>query len=298
MRVLAGNFVINISEERTIKGQVICARNGVFQVECDNEILELRARGKLKLFKKEILTGDYIEVSKGTIVNVYPRSSRFDRPKVANIEYLIIVLCDKPNADYLILDKLLLSAAYADVECAVVVNKIDIGHKTLDYLKSEYPFVENLFAVSASKNIGIEALKNFLKGKLVGVAGQSAVGKTTLINCLTGSRYSTGDLSTKTQRGKHTTTFSKIIRTDDFSVVDTPGFSELYADVKPEDVANSFQPYDEFIGKCRFSDCTHINEPDCAVKKAVEQGHLSKERYERYKIIYNEILSEHKKQYD
>lgn len=261
-------------------------------------MLDFHARGKIKFGKNEVLTGDFVEISDGAITKVYPRFSRFARPNVANVECLIIVLCDKPSPDYLILDKLLLSATYAEVDYAVVVNKSDQSNECYNYLTREYPFLKYLFCVSAENGNGINELKDFIHGKLVVFAGQSAVGKTSLINRLTDSNCLTGKLSRKTERGKHTTTYSKIIRTERFSVVDTPGFSELYADVKPEDVPTNFQPYDEYINDCKFCDCTHIDEPECAVKSAVESGFLSKERYERYKIIYKEILAEYKNRYD
>lgn len=233
----------------------------------------------------------------GAIVRVYPRFSRFSRPNIANVECLVIVICDKPQPDFLILDKLLLSAHYADIEYAVVVNKTDLGSSCLDYIEREYPFLNNLFSVSAQSGDGIEKLKDFLRGKSVAFAGQSAVGKTSLINRLTGSSFLTGKLSNKSGRGKHTTTYSKILRSEYFSVFDTPGFSELYADIVPLDIPTNFQPFEEYVGECRFCDCTHIDEPDCAVKNAVENGLLSDDRYERYKIIYKEALVEYKKRY-
>ena len=213
------------------------------------------------------------------------------------MECLVIVICDKPAPDFLILDKLLLSAHYADIEYAVVVNKSDLGSDCLNYIEREYPFLENLFFVSAESGDGINSLKDFLYGKSVAFAGQSAVGKTSLINRLTGSSYLTGKLSNKSGRGRHTTTYSKLLRAESFSVFDTPGFSELYADIQPFDVPLNFQPYEKIAENCKFCDCTHIDEPDCAVKYAVENGMLSSDRYERYKAIYKEVMTEYKKRY-
>lgn len=219
------------------------------------------------------------------------------RPNIANVDCLIIVVCDKPLPDFLILDKLLLSANYADVECAVVVNKIDLAGDCAEVIGREYPFLNNFFTVSAETGEGIPKLKDFLYGKSVAFAGQSAVGKTSLINRLTGSSFLTGKLSERSGRGRHTTTYSRLLFADDFSLFDTPGFAELYADVHPADVPQNFQPYDRFADKCRFCDCTHTSEPDCAVRTAVENGVLSASRYERYKTIYKEVLMEYKKRY-
>ena len=260
-------------------------------------VFDITARGKIKYGKNDILTGDFVEVENGAITRVYPRFSRFTRPNIANVECLVIVICDKPAPDFLILDKLLLSANYADIEYAVVVNKSDISNECYNYIEKEYPFLRNLFSVSAESGSGIKKLKEFLSGKSVAFAGQSAVGKTSLINKLTGSSFLTGKLSNKSGRGRHTTTYSKILRTELFSIFDTPGFSEIYADVTPFDAPLNFQPYEEYADYCRFGDCTHMDEPDCAVKAAVESGILSADRYARYRIIYNEVLTEYKNRY-
>jgi len=272
-------------------------RSASYTVECEGEVFDIFARGKIKYAKGEILTGDYVEVCNGAITKVYPRFSRFLRPNIANVDCLVIVICDKPLPDYMILDKLLLSAHYADIEYAVVVNKSDLKGGCYDYIAREYPFLRNLFLVSAESGAGITELKAFLYGKNVAFAGQSAVGKTSLINALTGSAFLTGKLSDRNGRGRHTTTYSKLLRAENFSVFDTAGFSELYADVHPSDVPMNFQPYEEYSSGCKFCDCTHIDEPDCAVKTAVEGGRLSSDRYERYRAIYKEVVAEYKNRY-
>lgn len=219
------------------------------------------------------------------------------RPNIANLECLVILISDYPAPDYLILDKLILSAAYADIECAIVVNKSDLGCQTFNYIQKEYPFIKNLFHVSSVSGEGIAELKNYLKQKSVAFAGQSAVGKTSVINALTGNDFLTGELSRKTERGRHTTTYSRIIRSGDFSVYDTPGFSELGVDITPQDAAANYPPFEDYLGKCKFFDCLHTDEPDCAVKIAVENREISADRYERYKIISKEICTEYKNKY-
>lgn len=283
-----------------IKGQIICARKGRYTIELSNgEIIQTGARGKIKYNKDELLTGDYVYVDDELIVERLPRFSRFTRPNIANLQCLVIVISDPPKPDYLILDKLLLAANYNDIEYALVVNKTDLGLSVYDYIKKDYPFISNLFAVSLHNNDGIDELLQFIKGKSVAFAGQSAVGKTSLLNKLTHNAYQTGDISDKTQRGKHTTTYSRIVKTEDFSLFDTPGFSELSVDISPENVASNFPPYDKYLGKCKFPDCTHISEPECSVLADINSKVLSDARHKRYNEIYKTIKAEYKnRKYD
>lgn len=279
-----------------IKGQIICARKGRYTIELSNgEVIQTGARGKIKYNKDELLTGDYVYLDDELIVERLPRVSRFMRPNIANLQCLVIVISDPPKPDYLILDKLLLAANYNDIEYALVVNKTDLGLSVYDYIKKDYPFISNLFAVSLHNNDGIDELLQFIKGKSVAFAGQSAVGKTSLLNKLTHNTYLTGDISDKTQRGKHTTTYSRIVKTEDFSLFDTPGFSELSVDISPENVASNFPPYDKYLGKCKFPDCTHISEPECSVLADINSKILSDERHKRYNEIYKTIKAEYKK---
>lgn len=283
-----------------IKGQIICARKGRYTIELsDGEIIQTGARGKIKYNKDELLTGDYVYVEDGLIIERLPRFSRFTRPNIANLQCLVIVISDPPKPDYLILDKLLLAASYNDIEYALVVNKTDLGLAVYDYIKKDYSFISNLFALSLQNNEGVAELLQFIKGKNVAFVGQSAVGKTSLLNKLTHNTYQTGEISDKTQRGKHTTTYSRIVKTEDFSLFDTPGFSELSVDISPEDVASNFPPYEKYLGKCKFLDCTHINEPECAVLADVNSHLLSVERHTRYNEIYKSIKAEYKnRKYD
>lgn len=287
-----------MQEERKIKGQVICARNGKYVVECNNEIITIFARGKIKYKNEEVLTGDYVEIENNVITKIYPRFSRFLRPNVSNVDTLCVVISNPPKPDFKIVDKMLLLANYFKIDCAIIVNKSDLGSETFDYVKLHYaPFLSSCFLVSANTGDGIENLKTFLQGKSVAFAGQSAVGKTSVINALFGTDYKTGALSEKLERGRHTTTYSKIIKSNGISLFDTPGFSELSVDISPEDTATNFPPFESFLGQCKFIDCSHTNEPDCAIKNAVEEGKISKDRYVRYKEILNEIKIDYKNRY-
>ena len=283
-------------EETTIKGQVVCASSNKYTVDFENQTLVIDARGKIKYKSGSVLTGDYVEVENGAITKIYPRTSRFIRPNVANIDTLLITISDPPKPDYMVVDKLLLSANYSNVECALVINKCDLSEETANYCKKNYNFLP-IFIVSAKTGEGIENLKKFLSQKTVAFAGQSAVGKTSLLNAIFSTDYKTGDISEKSERGKHTTTGSRIIKLNGYKLFDTPGFSEIAVDISPEDAVMNYPPFDKKLSKCRYPDCTHISEPDCTIKSMVESGELSRDRYERYLTIYEEIKKDYSNRY-
>lgn len=244
-----------------------------------------------------MLTGDFVEIQNGIITSVYPRFSRFMRPNIANLDTLCIVISNPPKPDFKIVDKLLLTANYSKVNCALIVNKSDLDFELFENVSQEYGKFIKCFSVSAKENKGIDELRDFLSGKTVAFAGQSAVGKTSVINALFKTDFKTGELSEKLERGRHTTTYSRIIRGEDFSLFDTPGFSELAVDISPEDTATNFPPFENYLGKCKFLDCSHTTEPDCAIKNAVQLNEITKSRYLRYKEIYEEIKTEYKNRY-
>lgn len=256
----------------------------------------INARGKIKYRSGEILTGDFVEVIDDAISKVYPRTSRFIRPNVANIDMLCITVANPPKPDYLVVDKLLLSASFANVECVIIINKTDLDQSISEYVKANYDFIP-IFNVSAKTGEGISQLRSFLNGKTVAFAGQSAVGKTSILNTLMNTDYRTGDISEKSERGRHTTTGSQIIKGDGFLLFDTPGFSEISVDISPQDAVMNYPPYEKYLNECKYLDCTHISEPDCKIKQLVEEGKLSKDRYQRYIEIFQEIKKDYGMRY-
>ncbi len=283
-------------EETTIKGQVIRASSNKYTVDLGNEIAVINARGKIKYFSGDIITGDFVEVEDGAITKVYPRYSRFIRPNVANVNTLCIIISNPPSPDYLIVDKLLLSANFSNVECAIVINKCDLGEGTAAYVKKHYDFLPT-YIVSAKTGEGINDLKNYLNDRSVVFAGQSAVGKTSILNNLLNTDYRTGTISKKSERGRHTTTGSQILKGANFLLFDTPGFSEITVDISPQDAVMNFPPYDNYLSKCKYLDCTHSTEPDCYIKELVANGTLSKDRHQRYCEIIQEIKRNYETRY-
>lgn len=239
----------------------------------------------------DVLVGDavYVETAENDVVikSVEKRKNSLIRPAVANIDQIAVLISPYPEPDYFLIDKLILNCHARRIDCILCVNKTDICDLTAEITRQYAASVKAVVGVSALKG-DASALLPFLSGKTTCFAGQSAVGKSSLINLLVGkNQCEVGDLSDKILRGKNTTTAASLIKlSDETFVVDTPGFSMLDVfDVKADDVDLYYDEYVALSGKCKYHRCTHITEPDCEVKRHVEAGLLPRERYERYKII-------------
>ena len=164
------------------------------------------------------------------------------------------------------------------------------------YAAAGYP----ICFISAKEQIGIETVKEQIEGKTFALAGPSGVGKSSLTNVLQSEiRMETGEISKKLKKGKHTTRHSQMIPIDhETYLCDTPGFSSLYTtDMEKEELKNFFPEFHPYEGKCRFLGCIHGKEPGCAVKEALEQGNISKERFENYTMFYEELKEQEKRRY-
>lgn len=280
---------------RAILGQIIKIHSGKYFVKSDGEVYECSAKGALKIKSDGIFTGDFVEFDGGVIKSVQQRKNRLIRPSVANVDCVMIVVANPPEPDLYLFDKLIATAFSQNIPCAMVVNKVDCSMQTASEIRDNYSLaVDNIFNVSAKTGEGVEELSAFLKGKLVVFSGQSAVGKTSIVNRLFGENRRTGEVSVKTQKGKQTTTVSEITEREGIKVIDTPGFTAMDIDI-PEDVFPwSYPEFTHLAGECRFADCRHVNEPDCAVKRGVEEGKIFKNRYKRYAEIYKEIKEKSK----
>ena len=273
-----------------ILGQIVKIHSGKYFVKTNEEIIECSAKGVLKIKSDGIFTGDFVEIDSGVIKSVKQRKNRLIRPNVANVDCVVIVVANPPEPDLYLFDKLISTACVCDIPCSIVVNKVDSDIKTAEIIMQNYQdAVENVFCVSAKTGEGFDRLTEFLKGKLVVFAGQSAVGKTSIANRLFGENKRTGDVSIKTQKGKQTTTVSEITERDGIKVIDTPGFTAMDIDIEEDVFPWSYPEFSKYSSECKFADCRHLKEPECCVRKAVENGLINKHRYERYKEIYKEI---------
>ena len=248
------------------------------------------AKGSLKIKSDGFVTGDAVEIENDVITKVLPRKNRLYRPNVANIDLVAIVASNPPEPDFYLFDKLISSCTIKDIKVIIVVNKLDLEDATAKKTEENYSSaVEKIFRISAKTGEGTAEFFDFLKGKTVVFSGQSAVGKTSILNRLFDINRQTGEVSKKTERGKLTTTVSEIIEKDGAMIIDTPGFTSFDLNLDADELPHSYPEFLPYLGKCRFTDCRHLSEPDCAIVKAVEQGEINKNRYQRYKEIYKEL---------
>ena len=272
-------------------GQVYKVHSNVYFVKDKNGTLnKCGARGILKLKKDKISVGDFVSVSNGAIDKVFERKNYFIRPNVSNVDLIVAVISPEPKPDFYLLDKLMINAEKEKVELIIAVNKTDVDDTLIDYVKTEYGNLGvKIISISSKTGDGIKELKEYLFGKLTVLAGQSAVGKTSIVNAMFNLDLKTGDLSDKILRGKHTTTRSEIFEYDNVRLIDSPGFAVIDACVSANDLCECYPEYVLNSEKCKFRGCKHVSEPDCEIKQLVTKGLLSKERYERYLEIYTEL---------
>ena len=291
-----------------MQGRIIRGIAGFYYVHIpEMGIYECKAKGIFRKNKLKPLVGDLVKLSildeenkKGNIDEVLDRENELIRPAVANIDQaLVIFAIKKPEPNLNLLDRFLIMMEQKQIPCALVFNKSDLAsEEEKQKLKEIYgnSGCEILF-ISAKQDDGIETVREVLKGKTSTVAGPSGVGKSSLINKLqTDINMETGSISEKIERGKHTTRHTEFIPIgDDTFIMDTPGFSSLAVfDMEKEELEQYYPEFDEYRDTCRFNGCSHTHEPGCGVKEAIEEGNISKERYENYKLIYEELKNRKK----
>ncbi len=270
---------------------------------------ECKARGRFRIDGMTPLPGDMVSfspqtTSSGFIEEILPRRNELKRPRVANVDMVaIVVSAQKPVIDKVLCDKMIVCAKKAGIKPLLVINKCDATTaEEISALMEEYKNVCESVCVSAATGDGLPSLKAHLTNRCTCFAGQSATGKSSLLNALfSGLSLNTGGLSKKVDRGRHTTRHAELMILDDFSgtVVDTPGFSFLEADeMLPEQLCGCCDDFREFSDQCRFTGCLHDKEPQCGVKEAVSKGLIHEGRYQRYLTILKELQEMKEKKYD
>ena len=291
-----------------MEGSILRGIGSFYTVLCDEDGREytLRAQKKLRHQKLTPMVGDRVRFTPGQgeedgwLEEILPRRSMLVRPSVANVDMLMLVVASVPAPDLLLCDKLILRATQGSMTPAICVNKIDLGNGLAQQIEAEYAGTQlRVFSVSAHTGEGVGALREAMRGRVTCLAGQSAVGKSSLLNALFGLSLETGGLSRKTERGRHTTRRAEMMALDGMFVLDTPGFSllELEDAIEPEAFAQLYPEYNALAGACRFQPCLHDREPGCAVHAAVDRGELSAARWARYRELLGEVREKWKGRY-
>lgn len=281
------------------EGTIIKGIGGFYYVETTNGLFECKAKGKFRKEKISPLTGDRVTITvredkENTIDEIHPRKNRLVRPPVANIDKLLIVVSSaKPAPNYLIIDKMTVLAEKNSIEPIIVITKTDLA----DYKELYETYLSTGYRVYLYSDVDdssmLNAIKGELKGHLTAFTGNSGVGKSTLINALSGDLdLETGDISDKLGRGRHTTRQAEIFRIGEGSVIDTAGFSSI--DFSNDNAIFSselelyFREFSEHIGECKFTGCAHLGEKGCKICELVSDGVISRNRHESYVTFYNE----------
>nr|WP_296466999.1 ribosome small subunit-dependent GTPase A [uncultured Acetatifactor sp.] len=285
-----------------MRGRIIKGIAGFYYVHCGDRIYECKAKGVFRKDNRKPLVGDWVEMdvldegeALGNISALLPRDSELIRPAVANVDQaLVIFAIAKPRPNFNLLDRFLVMMGQQGIRSIVCFNKLDMDQEGLgrEYQELYGGCGYQTLTVSARLGYGIEALKEMLAGHTTAVAGPSGVGKSSIINCLqSGTVMETGEISAKIERGKHTTRHSELIAIGEGSyILDTPGFSSLgLFDLEKERLAGFYPEFAAHERYCRFGGCAHIGEKDCGVKSAVEEGAVSRMRYENYRLLYEEL---------
>ncbi|MDY5987349.1 ribosome small subunit-dependent GTPase A [Sporofaciens sp. SGI.106] len=286
-----------------MQGKIVKGIAGFYYVHVvEFGIYECKAKGIFRKEKQKPLVGDDVEIDiiseeekTGNIVEILPRKNELIRPAVANVDQALVVFAiTKPKPHFNLLDRFLVMMESKELPVILCFNKQDIAEESeIEELRSIYEGCGYpVIFTSAREEENIDQVLEALKGKTTAVAGPSGVGKSSLINRLqSGIRMETGAISSKIDRGKHTTRHSELIAiNEDSYIMDTPGFSSLYTnDFEKEELKYYFPEFTPYEGTCRYNGCDHVHEPGCAVKEALEQGKIHEVRYQNYLEMYKEL---------
>jgi ribosome biogenesis GTPase len=290
-----------------MRGQIVKSLSGFLTVHTESALVTCRARGRFKAERIVPLVGDFTEISvledgSGIIEEILPRKNSFIRPAVANIDCFVFIASDSlPVTEPFLIDRVSVIAEKNGCEFILCINKNDLPHEDrlyAIYREVGFPVLET----SALTGEGLPALKEKIRGKVGVFTGNSGIGKSSILNTLfPDAEAETAEISLKLSRGKHTT---RAVQSYDIGndtvIIDTPGFSSfdvsMIEAIEPEGLAETFIDFSDYLGKCRFADCRHLNEPDCAVLEAVREGKVQPTRYASYVRLY-EMLREEQNRY-
>ena len=277
-------------------GRIIRSLSGFYDVQTPETVITCRGRGVLRRDGQTPLTGDMVQITveqgKGMIEKFLPRKNRFVRPAVANVDALVVFAANaNPVTEPFLIDRVAAIAQDQGVPVYLCVNKCDLD-PAVDLLRIYRNAGFPVIRASAETGEGVEQLRQLLRGKLTAFTGNTGVGKSSMLNALCPElSLATGQVSQKLGRGRHTTRHVELFcLEEDTFVADTPGFSSFDTEqmdvLLKENLQYTFPDFAGCLGKCRFQDCSHRAEPDCAVRAAVEAGRIEQTRYESYLRLY------------
>lgn len=285
--------------EKQLNGIIIKGIGGFYYIEAEGDIYECKARGAFRKKKISPLAGDNViitvrENGENTIDDILERKNFLVRPPVANVNTLVIVSSVKePVPSTLVIDRLTAIAVSKNIKPCVIFSKSDLGDtKELEEIYKKAGI--DVCSVCCKTGEGIEKVKEMIKSGITVFTGNTGVGKSSLLNCID-SRFSleTGEVSSKLGRGRHTTRDVTLHKVNDFYVADTPGFSSLDIEsgelIMKDDLPYCFPEFSEYLGKCRFSSCTHTVDKGCKILEALENGNIHESRHLSYVTMYNEV---------
>ncbi len=288
--------------EQIKQGVVIKGIGGNYDVACEGQILRCRASAKLKHKSDVLAAGELVSLrvtdTGGYITQRLPRRNGLIRPAIANIDQLVILASQAPPVtDPYLIDKVTVVALYQGITPIILLNKSDLdpSDDLFDaYTKAGF----TVLRASAATGEGVPAVKDLLAGKISAFTGNSAIGKSSILNRIDGRfGLQVGELSEKIARGRHTTRHVELLQLDNGGfVADTPGFSTFDAvrmeKLTKDNLQQFFPELEQYFAQCRFSDCKHIKEPGCVVRQAVEEGKIARSRYESYCKLYEEVAAQ------
>ncbi len=278
-----------------MEGRIIKIISNQYTILSDDELIVAKPRGKMRKGLIPVV-GDFVEFEKiedtYRIHSILTRKNQLLRPAIANVDQALIVTSLKdPDYSAHLLNRLIFLVSLAHVEPIICVSKLDLIEDKEDILNDLELYKKAGYTVVYSyPGSDDDELENILKNKVSVLCGQSGAGKSSLLNRLNPDfQLKTQTISKALGRGKHTTRYCELHKVKDGFVADTPGFSSLdfsRLDTSQLDLCiKDFKPY---LNSCRFNDCKHINEPDCSIKEAVENGYINPSIYEDYKNIIEE----------
>lgn len=297
------------------KGTIIKGLGGLYEIKLDsNTTVSCKAKGAFRHEKITPYAGDRVVIKqsdKGAVIEeIVDRKNHLIRPPVANLDILFVVIAAaKPSPMLSITDKLISIAEFNKIEPVIIISKSDLDNEEAERIADIYKkagFTVFVSSIDSNKDALSSFVLEHANGKISAFAGASGVGKSTVMNALFPRiALETGDVSRKTERGKHTTRHVELFSLDYLTgidsmqgyVADTPGFSLIdftrFDFYKKDDLVYTFREFEDYLGTCKYTKCSHTTEDGCKIVEAVKDGIIPKERHDSYIEIYNTVKNKH-----